>query len=243
MDYSVVRLIGGNNPRDRHGLPLAETADELAAAIMHHRQLALDLAPRPVSNGMTALSHCGIIFEEVVRQWLEEQGFVLDPRRTLYHFEQTDEGVWRPVVREVDAVCVDPDQTPQIFVEVKVSVQGMPAVWKKHGSLFRSIALVEQRWPNLKPLVIFVRVGPEVVRTEPRWLVRRGKLSHGALRIAHRYVKVPRVALDLRTLWSWAVARGWSLHPSILEHALAFAEDRALRRGLVTPPDEQRFGT
>ena len=86
--FGRVMMIAGDNRRDHHGFPLPETERELRAAAIRRRRRAESLGrrnpPSGPDSGLYALSWLGMTMEEVVRDWLYEQGFDLDPRHEIY---------------------------------------------------------------------------------------------------------------------------------------------------------------
>lgn len=229
MEDAVFLTAGGERAGKNGPIPLDE--EVLSRTVTRYRNYAQWLARRYVGHRLQALTRCGVIFEEVAREWLQEQQLVLDPRRVLYYYSRNGSASsLSAVTRELDCVCVDASGEPKYIVEVRLSSQGMPAVYRKEFQLKQSVSIAKKRWPNIKPVLLFIKVGPERVVSNPPGLLHGKKLRHDTLAAAFRQVEVPRVVLSFDWIWDFAAQRGWVLNPWLFYKSLGFAYERTLRR-------------
>lgn len=229
MEDAVFLTAGGERPGKNGPIPLDE--EVLSRTVTRYRNYAQRLARCYVGHRLQALSRCGVIFEEVAREWLQEQQLVLDPRRVLYYYSRNGNGsTLSAVTRELDCVCVDTSGEPKYIVEVRLSSQGMPAVYRKEFQLQQSVNIAKRKWPNIKPVLLFIKVGPERVVSSPPGLLHGEKLRHDTLAAAFRQVEVPRIVLSFDWIWYFAAQRGWVLNPWLFSKSLDFARERFLHR-------------
>ena len=242
--FGRVLMIAGDNRRDHLGFPLPETERELRAAAIRRRRRAEALGRRPLpqgeDSGLYALSWLGMTMEEVVRDWLYEQGFDLDPRHEIYFTEHDADGRELPALsREVDAVVVDRYGLPRMLVETRLSVRGISAVNAKMLQLQTTLDILatQRKWRRLKPLVVYIAVGDhqKEVITKPVWLVDSNfQISRRWLEAYRRdttaTVGIPRIVIPLNWLWQYAKRLRWELNEELFIEAEIFARARSRRR-------------
>ncbi|MCB0344931.1 MAG: hypothetical protein KDD66_07430 [Bdellovibrionales bacterium] len=242
-DFGRVLMIAGDNRKDHHGFPLPENERELRQARLRRRKRAEHLGrrrpPEGADSALYALSWLGMTMEEVVRDWLYEQGFELDPRHEIYYTERGEDGRECPATsREVDAVVVDRRGRPRMLVEVRLSVQGMRAIHSKMYQLGTTLSILrtQPKWKRLKPLIVYIAVGDHQneVQTAPNWLVSDAfDISPQWQRAYHPDeiigIGIPRIVIPLAWLWNYALGLGWELEEDLWVQAEWFARDRARR--------------
>lgn len=237
--FGRVLLIAGDNRKDHNGFPLPEDERDLRRAELRRRRRAEALGRRSPPGGPDSALYClgwlGMTMEEVVRDWLYERGFVLDPRQEIYYTHTDESGEELPALsRQIDAVLTDRRGRPNALVEVRLSVQGMGAVYRKMHQIRTTLEILQsqRQWRRLKPLIVYIAVGEqEDVQTAPDWLVDDDfEISPEWLR-AYQHdellpVGVPRIVIPLEWLWDYALGLGWELNPGLKREALQFAHRR-----------------
>jgi hypothetical protein len=238
MRISQVQLIAGGEQSVTYG-PKPFTPTELEfheqQRISAVRHLAIRSIPKFQGNWQIALGRLGLIFEQVILDWLIEYGFKFDPRRTLY-FKREVCGFAAFENKEVDGVVVNRRGEPVFLVEIRVSVQGHRAVYQKHRQLGEAVEIAQTRWPKVRGLLIFVRIGDLVLpeerlpRTNPGWLLNRQHFRLDALQSAFRHVEIPQLVVPFNPAWDYALKSGWELNPHLRRLANRYAKMRYDRR-------------
>jgi hypothetical protein len=122
MEDAVFLTAGGERAGKNGPIPLDE--EVLSRTVTRYRNYAQWLARRYVGHRLQALTRCGVIFEEVAREWLQEQQLVLDPRRVIYYYSRNGTAsTLSAVTRELDCVCVDASGEPKYIVEVRLALK------------------------------------------------------------------------------------------------------------------------
>ncbi len=242
-EFGRVLMIAGDNRKDHQGFPLPENERELRHARLRRRKRAETLGRRHPPSGpesaLYALSWLGMTMEEVVRDWLYEQGFELDPRHEIFYTERDEDGRECPAMsREVDAVVVDRRGRPRMLVEVRLSVRGMRAVHSKMYQLGTTLSILrtQPQWRRLKPLIVYIAVGDhqDDVVTAPHWLVDDNFDINPLWQRAYHPdelidIGIPRIVIPLGWLWNYALNLGWELEQELWIQAEWFARERARR--------------
>ena len=111
----------------------------------------------------TAINKLSLIFEDVMRDWLEEP-FSLSPERILSFEERCSQFGYIQKYREIDAVGVKRLQ-PNVLFEIKTSSNPNPniVINKAKKQLKKSQYIADNRWSNLKLCIIYIDIFPERV--------------------------------------------------------------------------------
>lgn len=152
----------------------------------------------------SAMMRLSALLERVAQEWLSSV-VTLQDERILYAQSARSRGRYQDTYLELDAVETDGDSPVRVF-EIKVT-SSSTALRKGRAQIERSVALLRQKWLDVRGMVVIVDMLPEGIEeleSVP------SPLDEGAAMLRDRRLDASDDFLHFsaRDLWEWGLAAG-----------------------------------